>query len=89
MSLLSILDKIDVCVGLLADDVWEAEDDKIGIFSVEMDIFDQLFFEEQPISLHMVQNSTKIENMKNEDEWESSINQNIEKNWWMIKIYFG
>ena len=43
MSLLSCLDEIYVCVKLLADDVWEAEDDKTGFLNVWVDIFDQLF----------------------------------------------
>ena len=34
---------MDVCVELLSDDVWEAEDHKTGFLSVEVDIFDQLF----------------------------------------------
>ena len=42
MCLLSSLDDIDVPVELLADDVWEAEDDKTGFFNVEVDTFDQL-----------------------------------------------
>ena len=59
MSLLSSLDKIDGCVNLLADDLWEAEDNKTGFFSVVVDIFDQLFLKKRPISLPMVQISTK------------------------------
>ena len=43
MSLLSSWDDMDVHVKLLADDVWAAEDDKTGFFSVEVDIFDQLY----------------------------------------------
>ena len=37
MCLLSSLDEIYVCVELLADDVREAEDDKIGFLSVGVD----------------------------------------------------
>ena len=43
MSLLSSWDEMDVCVELLADDVWAAEDDKIGFLSVRVDILDQLY----------------------------------------------
>ena len=49
---------MDVCVVLLADDVWSAEDDKTGFLSVGVDIFDQLYLKEQPISLPMVPMST-------------------------------
>ena len=41
MSLLSSQDEIDVPVRLLADDVWEAEDDKTGFLSVGVDSFDR------------------------------------------------
>ena len=37
MSLLSSLDEMDICVELLADDVWEAEDYKTGFPSVGVD----------------------------------------------------
>ena len=37
------LDDIYVCVELLADDVWESEDDKTGFFSVGVDNLDRLF----------------------------------------------
>ena len=43
ICLLSIPDKINVRVELLACDVWEAEDDKIGFFSAVVDNLDQLF----------------------------------------------
>ena len=58
MSLLSSWDEMDVHVELLADDVWAAEDDKTGFLSVGVDIFDQLYLKERPISLPMVQIST-------------------------------
>ena len=58
MYLLLSLDEIYVHVELLADDVWEDEDDKTGFFSVGVDNFDRLFSEKRPISLPMVQNST-------------------------------
>ena len=32
---------MDVCVKLLADDVWAAEDDKTGFLSVGVDSFDR------------------------------------------------
>ena len=57
--LLSSWYEIDVPVELLAGDVWSAEDDKIGFLSVGMDIFDQLYLKERPISLPMVQISAK------------------------------
>ena len=50
---------MDVCVELLADNVWAAEDDKIGFLSVGVDIFDQLYLKERPIYLPMVPMSTK------------------------------
>ena len=43
MSLLSSRDDMDVRLELLADDIWEAEDDKTGFLSVEVDGFDRLF----------------------------------------------
>ena len=58
MSLLSSWGEMDVCVELLADDVWAAEDDKKSSLSVEVDISDQLYLKERPISLPMVQIST-------------------------------
>ena len=66
MSLLSSLDEIDVCVKLVPDDVWEAEGDKTGVFSVGVDSFDQLFLKKWPISFPMVQNSTKSQKC---DKW--------------------
>ena len=42
MFLLSSIDEIYVHMILLADDVWESEDDKPGFFSVWVDIFNQL-----------------------------------------------
>ena len=45
MSLLTSWDEMDVCVELLADDVWAAADDKTGFLSVKVDSFDQLFLE--------------------------------------------
>ena len=43
MSLLSSWYEMDVCVELLSDYVWAAEDDKIGFLSVGVDISDLLF----------------------------------------------
>ena len=57
---------MDVRVKLLADDVWAAEDDKTGFLSVGMDIFDQLYLKEQPISLPMVPMITK---KRKYDKW--------------------
>ena len=58
MSLLSSWDEMDVRVKLLADYVWVAEDYKTCFLSVGVDIFDQLYLKELPISLPMVTMST-------------------------------
>ena len=47
MSLLSGIDEIYVCVESLADDIWEAEDDKTGFFSVGVDSFESVIFENE------------------------------------------
>ena len=44
MSLLSSWDEMDVCVELIADNLWAAEDDKTGFLSVGVDSFDWLFW---------------------------------------------
>ena len=54
MSLLSSWDDMDVPVELLVDDVWTAEDDRTGFLSVGVDIPDQLYLKERPISLIMI-----------------------------------
>ena len=59
MFLLSSWDKMDVRFGLLADDVWAAEDDKRDGLSVGVHSFDWLFLLRQPISLLKMQISTK------------------------------
>ena len=59
---------MDVCVELLADDVWAAKDDKIDFLSVGVDIFDQLYLKERPISVPMVPMSTMKQKM-----WEMRI----------------
>ena len=59
MSLLSSWDEMDVYVKVLADAVWAAEDDITGSLSVGLDIFDKLHLKGRPISLPMVQISTK------------------------------
>ena len=43
MYLISSWYETYVCVELLVDDVWEAEDDKTGFLSVGVDSFDRLF----------------------------------------------
>ena len=68
---------MDVRVKLLADDVWASEDDKTGFLSVGVDSFNRIYLEKRPISLPMVQISTKNENMRTEDKWESSTNRNM------------
>ena len=50
---------MDVCVELLVDDLWPAEDDKTGFLSVGVDIFDQLYLKVRLISLPMMKISTK------------------------------
>ena len=59
MYLLSSLDDLDVCVKLLADDIWADEDDKTVFLSVGVNIFDQLYLKERPISFLVVQIGTK------------------------------
>ena len=51
--LLSSWDEMDVCVKLLSDHAWSAEDDKTGFLSFWLDIFDRLYLKERPISLPM------------------------------------
>ena len=58
ISLLSSWDEMDVRVELLANYEWAAEDDKIGLLSVGVHIFDQLYLKERPISVPMVPMST-------------------------------
>ena len=58
MSLLSSWDEMDVCVGLLADDVWAAKYDKTSFLSVEVYSFESIIFEKWPITLLMVLIST-------------------------------
>ena len=50
---------MDVSAELLADDVWEAEDDKACFLTVVVDNFDRLYLKERPISLPMMQINTK------------------------------
>ena len=57
---------MDVHVELLADDLWAPEDDKTGLLSVVVDIFDRLYLKERPILLPMVQNNTK---KRKDDKW--------------------
>ena len=64
MSLLSSWDKMDVCVKLLADDVFESDDDITGSLSVEVNSFDQIYLKEWSIFFPMVQIST----IKGKDE---------------------
>ena len=47
-----------VCVKLLVDYVWAAEEYKTGFLSVGVDIFDWIYLKELPISLPMVTMST-------------------------------
>ena len=59
ICLLSSLDEIDVCVESITDDVQEANDDKPGFLSVEVDSFNWLFFHKLPMSLPTVEDSDK------------------------------
>ena len=43
MHIFSGWDKIDVCVKLLVDDVWESDNDETGFFSVVFDSLIGLF----------------------------------------------
>ena len=77
ISLFLSLDEIDVRVELLSDDVWEAEYDKTGFFSVGVDSFDRLFLKDKQFPCPWCKIVLKIENMVIEDKWESSTNQKI------------
>ena len=54
MSLLLIWYEIGVCVELLADDAWAAEDDKTVFLYVGVDIFGRLYSKRRPISFTMM-----------------------------------
>ena len=43
LSTLSRWDEMEVCVKLIADNVWAAEEDKTGFLSVGVDVSDQLY----------------------------------------------
>ena len=73
----SSLYEIDVRVELLADDLWEANDDKPGFLIVGLDSFDQLFLHKLPMSLPMVENSNKNQKY---DKWEYMKGMNKSKN---------
>ena len=68
---------MDVCVELLADDVWDSEHDKTGFLSVGVDIFNPLYLIERPISLPMVPTSIIKRKYENVDIWKISTNQNM------------
>ena len=55
---LSSWDEINVCVKLLADYLWAAEDDKKVFLIVVVDTIDPLYLKERPISLSVVPMST-------------------------------
>ena len=71
MSLVSSWHNIDVCVGLLAYDVCEAEDDKTGFLSIGMDSYDWLFLKIDQFPCPWCKLVLKIENMISEDKWKS------------------
>ena len=60
MCLLSSLDKIDVHVELLADDVWEANDDKLYLLSVGLDSSNQSCLYRQQMSFPMLKIVIKL-----------------------------
>ena len=61
LSLFSSWYDIIVRVELVVYDVWFAEDDKTGFLSVGLNLFDQLYLKERPISLTVV----PMSNIKN------------------------
>ena len=73
--------KIIVRVEVVVYDVWCAEDDNTGFLSVVVDIFDQLYFKEQPITLPTVPMST-IKQIY--DKWDYV--RKIDKNQTMCKF---
>ena len=77
MSLLSSWDDMDVRVELLADDAWEADHDKTGFLSVEVNSFYGLFWKNNQFPCPWCKLVLKNENMRNEDKWESSTNRNM------------
>ena len=89
ICLLSSLDDIDVRVKLLADDVREAEYNKTGFFSVGVDSFNHLFLRNDQLPSPWWKILIKIENMINEDKWESSTNRKMRNNkfWWMVSLF--
>ena len=74
---------MNVCVKLLADDVWAAEYDKTGFLSVAVHIFDRLYLKERPISVPIVPMSTI--KRKNE-KWRKLNKSKYAISWLMIKI---
>ena len=86
--LLSSWDDMEGGIELLTDGVWAAEDDKTGFLSVGVGIFDQLYFQERPISLPMVPMSTIKPKY---EKWAQLRKLNKLEIWdflWMIKMYF-
>ena len=72
---------MDVCVRLLADDVWAAENYRIGFLVVGVDIFGQLYLKERPIYFPMVPVITIKQNIEKTQQieiWDFLMNdQNI------------
>ena len=66
-GILSNLDEIGVRLELLADGVWEADDDKPSFLSVRVDSFDQLYLYKRPMSFSMAENGNKN---RKYDKWE-------------------
>ena len=57
-----------VPVKLLADYVWEAEDDKTDFLNVEVDSFDQLYLKNDQFPCSWCKLVVKNKNMINEDK---------------------
>ena len=89
LCLLSSLDKIDVRLELLADDVWEAEDDKTVSWVLEWIVFINHFCKNDQCTLLWWKIVLKIENMINEDKQKFQQIKNMKDQfWWMFKNIF-
>ena len=77
--LLSSLDEIYVRVKVLADHVWEAEDDQTCFLNVVVDSFDQLFLKNDLCPWPWCKIAINTEDMINEDKWKKSTNRKSEK----------
>ena len=62
---------MDVPVSLLADDTWEAEDDKTGFLNVVVDFLIDCIFKDDQFPWLWCNLVPKHKNMRDEDKWES------------------